>query len=375
MADELNLSKVAPNGYVKVVLDTSVYEAAIARIRACFTDYEHVIVNVSGGKDSTALMHLALEVAEDLGKLPLDVRFFDEELLDPESLAYMARVSQRDDVTMHWYCVPLLHTVSSDSRGSWVCWEPGVAWAREMPAGAITDIPGWGMDTINAGPLESVFGVGGASPYALRALYGDDLSSVCVLVGVRVQEAFNRRRGIFFSRGFITHNKSYVYAKPIYDWETDDVWRYILNNGFDVSAHYANLRKVGISLHHQRVAAWGNVSTRETGILSGLYPDFWERAIRRMPELDSHARYKDTSLYRRASGKPPGVTWQQYTFMLIDQLEGDTRAWAIKEVEGYLRRWGKVSQAPFPEDHAELNCWKRVASAIAKHDVTPRTKT
>ena len=49
----------------------NVYEASKRRIRELFEDFPNVVVAFSGGKDSVVVFHLALEVAEELGRLPL----------------------------------------------------------------------------------------------------------------------------------------------------------------------------------------------------------------------------------------------------------------------------------------------------------------
>jgi predicted phosphoadenosine phosphosulfate sulfurtransferase len=52
------------------------------------------VVSFSGGKDSTAVLNTALVVAKELGRLPLDVVFFDEEAIHPPTIEYVERVRQ-----------------------------------------------------------------------------------------------------------------------------------------------------------------------------------------------------------------------------------------------------------------------------------------
>ena len=48
---------------MNIYLNKNVYEAAKERIRFVYEEFKNVIVNFSGGKDSTTVLHLALEVA------------------------------------------------------------------------------------------------------------------------------------------------------------------------------------------------------------------------------------------------------------------------------------------------------------------------
>ncbi len=45
-----------------------------------------------GEKDSTVALNLALQVATERGRLPLDTCFVDEEAITPETVEYVERV-------------------------------------------------------------------------------------------------------------------------------------------------------------------------------------------------------------------------------------------------------------------------------------------
>ena len=64
---------------MKIFLADDVLVAAKKRIRWVFEEFEHVAVNTSGGKDSTVVLELSLQVAEEMGRLPLKVMFVDQE--------------------------------------------------------------------------------------------------------------------------------------------------------------------------------------------------------------------------------------------------------------------------------------------------------
>ena len=79
-------------GQVPQLTGETVLQASLRRIRQAFDQADTVVVSFSGGKDSTVMLHLALQVARELGRLPLKVMFYDEELVDPDTLAYINQV-------------------------------------------------------------------------------------------------------------------------------------------------------------------------------------------------------------------------------------------------------------------------------------------
>lgn len=123
---------ISYRGYTLTPEDRSVYAAALERIRDLFALPALYVVSFSGGKDSTCVLELSLEVARELGKLPLRVAFFDEEILDPDTLAYVEQVRARPEIALDWFCVPLRHTLRSKGRTHWFTWDPACRdqWAR-----------------------------------------------------------------------------------------------------------------------------------------------------------------------------------------------------------------------------------------------------
>ena len=87
----------------------NVYDAAIKRIHVLYDRFDKVVVAFSGGKDSTVCLNLALEVARERGKLPLDVYFFDEEAVHPETVEYVTRVASNPEIAFKWFCLPVQH--------------------------------------------------------------------------------------------------------------------------------------------------------------------------------------------------------------------------------------------------------------------------
>lgn len=352
---------------VQADLDKNCYDAALERLHRIYDVGLPVCVSFSGGKDSTTVLMLTLQVARERGQLPLHVAMVDEEIIDPDTLRYTTDVSQWDDIVFHWLCVPLRHTLRSQLRSHWITWDPDCrdVWARDPPPGAITTYPG--IDNV---------------PNS----YGDKIGAYfrCVvgwpkkiqIGGIRAEEAFNRRRAVVSSGGFMAKKKYGFWAKPIYDWDTRDVWRAIARFEWAHSKFYDRLWQEGVSLKHQCVAVWGNVAAaKEARYYPKFYPDFWERAIRRLPELKAAARYGGTRLYRERLNKPVGMTWQEYCFELVERLDEDSQDYWLAQIASLLKQHRSMSTAPLQEalvlygdGRKDLMGWRYLAAAIAKND-------
>src|SRR5438552_11064040 len=112
--------------YKKKAVNLSVYHLALERFRLCFRRFDRVVVSFSGGKDSTVCLNLALQVARELGRFPLEAIFFDEEAVPPETIEYVDRVRQIRAIRLQWLCIPIQHRNACSRRSPW--WYP---WAPE----------------------------------------------------------------------------------------------------------------------------------------------------------------------------------------------------------------------------------------------------
>jgi len=127
---------ISYTGYVRRPTSTDVFTAATQRIEDAFNNLpDPIFVSFSGGKDSTVVLMLSLAAARKFDRLPLKVITVDEEVIDPDTTAYIEDVGNWPDVELHHICHPIQHTYRSEVRSHWYPWNPAYknVWARDMP--------------------------------------------------------------------------------------------------------------------------------------------------------------------------------------------------------------------------------------------------
>jgi predicted phosphoadenosine phosphosulfate sulfurtransferase len=272
-------------------LDISCVEAARARIRHVYDTFDTVCVQFSGGKDSTAVLYLAKEVHEERGLGPVKVIFRDEEMVSPLVVDYMNVVKNFDWVDLEWYCLPVGGEVwVLGRRQSVVFWgakrEKEGLWVRDIPEGAIT-AQDFGLD--NSQPLPN-----GVDYYTMQGKKG----SVAFITGVRAAESMMRYRAlvqklhenyIVFPYG-LKRSTPLKFAKIIYDWQIDDVFKFITEEHgapyceyYDRAAVTGSNARVGVPLH--------SVAIRRIGDVVATEPEFYDRLVECFPQIDAQRRW------------------------------------------------------------------------------------
>jgi len=290
----------------KQMVDEDVLTLARRRFSRIFDEYDRVTVSFSGGKDSTVCLNLALEEAERRNLLPLDVIFWDEEALHPETIEYVDRVSRDPRTRFRWLCLPIQHrNACSRQQPFWYPWAPEdrPLWCRPLPPGAI--------DVLNGFTRKPV-------PELNGLLFPDRSIREAVIVGIRAAESLRRYRAVAHrtTDNWISQDPEAPWVslvKPVYDWTTNDVWVAPHKLGWDYNRTYDILTKLGINAHEQRVCPpYGEEPLRSLWIYAQAWPELWERMCARVAGAETASRYSQSPLYNfKASGKASDMSYQQ----------------------------------------------------------------
>ena len=358
----------------KKYTDQNVYDAALDRIRYCYKRFDNVVVSFSGGKDSTAVLNLTIEVARELKRLPVHTIFVDEEAIHPPTVEYVERVRELPEVRLDWYCLPVKHrNACSNEQPFWYCWnsEERSLWVREMPSFALTEHP--------------QFKFGDSFQELMPRIFPSEKGSVFVLTGIRTQESLRRFRVIATKK-----NDAFVTSKaeggnsyrgfPIYDWSSEDVWKLVEVKDYDYNRTYDifNKTKLYNKLLTQRVCPpYGEEPLRGLWVYAECFPDMWEKMLGRVKGVATAWRYANTELYSNWS-KPENISWQNYCRMVLETYtEPEYRNLVAENINQMIAGHFKKTNDEIKDEepHPLSGCsWKFLAKLAIKGDFKGRQR-
>lgn len=298
-------------------LRETVYEAARRRIRWLFQHFDEVVVSISGGKDSTVIFWLTLDVAREVGRLPLSVLFLDQELEWESTIDVIRPIMYREDVQPYWLQMPFLLSNATSSSETWLrCWDPAAEdrWMRPKEPIAIT------INDLGQSRFRTMFDAFARSRWREKTM--------CYLTGMRAEESPNRWTALTHAACFKGETWGRRHAKnaehytmhPLYDWTWSDVWKAIADHNWPYNSLYDQMYQRGVSLRYMRVSALCHeISIQNSYNLQVFEPKTYERVVRRLAGMDAAMKLEQEGFGVREV--PPMFSgWQEYRDWLLPKL-------------------------------------------------------
>lgn len=357
--------------------ESNVYDEAIKRTEHLFDSFDTVVVSFSGGKDSTAVLNVALEVARRRNKLPLKVQFYDEEAIHPPTIEYVERMRQNPEIDMEWYCLEFKHrNACSNEEPFWYCWDKEAKdrWVRPMPEHdcVISEHPkfhkGLSFQDFSAQTIPMEWG------------------RTAMLTGIRTEESLRRYQVIARKKNepFINTKaepKSNMYkAYPIYDWSSRDVWIAVHKFGWDYNTTYDIFNQTqlyGRFLKQRVCPPFGEEPLRGLHLYKICFPEMYHKMVFRVKGVNTAIMYANTELYSKVDTKPEHMTWQEYIMVILDSYDTKHKNLVKKSLNSYIKMHHKKSKLPVTEDTSDpLSgvCWKNLCRVAQRGDFKGRQK-
>lgn len=304
---------------MKMYLKQNVFEAGLERIRFLFDEFPNVVVGISGGKDSTVTMNLALKVAEEKGRLPLKVHFFDQEAEWQTVIDYIKSLKDDPRIDLSWYQIPIkIENATSNTDSYLITWEPGKKWMRDLEPGTIREPL----------PTQIFYELFAA---AFKKEFPDTKS--CYLSGVRCQESPTRHAGltgratykhITYGRRLNKELQHYTFY-PLYDWAHTDIWKAIHDNSWPYCKIYDYMYQHGVKIENMRVSNLNHeTALHALYYLPEIEKDTWNNLTARLQGINSARRISKAD-FLSCPKKLPFMfeSWIEYRNYLLENLITD----------------------------------------------------
>jgi predicted phosphoadenosine phosphosulfate sulfurtransferase len=368
-------------------LGVNVYDAAQQRIAEILSISDSAYVSFSGGKDSSAMLHMVVEEARRQRKR-VGVLFVDWEAQFKLTIDHVQELLKvyADTIEPYWVALPL-KTVNATSmhEPEWICWQDSKKdlWVRPMPDFAISD-PSF-FDFYKHEMTFEEF-VPGFAKWFARRHPGD--GPVACFVGIRTQESLNRWRSIARDKATLggfkwtTHVTGRTYnAYPIYDWKTEDIWTYFGKTGLAYNRLYDRMHQAGVAVSQMRICEpYGDEQRKGLWLFHAIEPQTWSKIVARVAGANGGALYakeKGNILGNLSIELPDGHSWRSFSQLILDTMPNTTAEHYRDKIAVYLRycmmhdvRYhnGIPDTQPNDTGSKDVPSWRRICKVLLKND-------
>ena len=369
---------------MKIKLGKNTFEACKERIEYTFDNFEKIYLSFSAGKDSTVMLHMAIDEAIKR-KRKIAVMLIDLEGQYKLTIEHAIEClnEYQEYIDLYWICLPLhLRNAVSVFEPFWKCWDQDKKemWIRKPPSFAITDPNKFPFfkDGMEFEEFVPEFG----------KWYAEGKTCAC-MVGIRSDESLNRFRTIASDKKIKFDNKQWttkvideVYnVYPVYDWRTEDIWTYhskFRNKKYNKL--YDLMHKAGLTIHQQRICQpYGDDQRRGLWLFHLIEPETWAKVVKRVNGANSGALYVgetgNINGYNKVT-KPDNHTWESFSRLILETLPVKTQEHYKNKIFTFVDWWSKrdyadgiPDEAPYILEAKRLApSWRRICKSLLRND-------
>jgi predicted phosphoadenosine phosphosulfate sulfurtransferase len=311
---------------MKIYKANNVLQEAKARINRIFDEFDNVVVGFSGGKDSTCVLNIALEVAKERNRLPLKVMFVDQEAEWQGNIDYVKSVMYRKDVEPYWLQVPFKITNSTSSESDCLnAWDIGKKWIRDKDPISIKE--NIYMTNKNSSHLDEFYKF---FPKFFEYEFKDMKSAY--LAGVRCEESPARATALTGQRTYkditwgkiLNREQEHYTFYPLYDWSYTDIWKAIHEHKWDYCKIYDYMYQYGHKIADMRISNLHHeTAVKQLFFLQEIEPDTYNKLVERLQGVATANKLGEDDFFVKEL-PPMFESWKEYRDFLVDKLLPET---------------------------------------------------
>lgn len=366
----------------KRYLGTDVLTAAQERISWTFDEFDRIYCSFSAGKDSGVMVHLVCEEARKRGR-KIGLFMLDWEAQFSLTIEFARHIFEEyaDCIEPYWVALPIkTWNACSMHEPEWIAWDPDKKnlWVRQPEPISITDperLPFW-YDGIMFEEFVPTFGQWYAKGEKCAAF-----------VGIRTQESLNRFRSLsrekpmYDGKHYTTNVVEDVWnVYPIYDWQTEDIWRYHAKTGKQHNKLYDRMYQAGMTIHQMRICEpFGDESRKGLWLYQVVEPLTWAKLVLRVNGANTgkvYANERGNVMGNHTITLPEGHTWESFALSLLQSTPPKTAMHYKNKIAVYLKWWQSRGYPEGIPDESDLKLenvgkapsWRRICKTLLKND-------
>lgn len=361
-----------------------VFTASKKRIEWVFDTFNKVYVSFSGGKDSTAMMHLIMDEAKKRNK-NVGVLFIDWECQFDATIDHVRNIYAiyKENIEPFWVQLEILtNNASSMFEPIWKSWDEKKKelWTREKEYIGTIKTKKYFPFYYNDITFEEFVPL-------FAKWYSQGEETAC-FVGIRAQESLNRFRVVARSNEFKHSDRKYTTnvvdnvwnIYPMYDWKADDIWIYYTKFKKPYNQIYDRMYMAGLTINQMRIdEPFGDEARKNLWLYHILEPKTWARFVARMEGINSGALYseeKGNILGNVRISLPEGHSWESFSNHILDTMPPQTAEHYKNKITVYLKWYrdrgypdGIPDQADYRlEQLGKVPAWRQIAKTILRND-------